>query len=41
MSAGQPLTAELTAAAASELALAPGVPVLASWKATATRVVPR
>jgi molybdate transport system ATP-binding protein len=39
--AAQPISAELTAAAADELALAPGVPVIASWKATATRVVAR
>lgn len=36
----QPLTAEVTAAAAEALALAPGVRVVATWKATATRVVP-
>ncbi len=31
LTAGQPITAELTAAAAAELALAPGVAVVASW----------
>jgi molybdate transport system ATP-binding protein len=36
----QPLTAELTAASAEELRLAPGAPVVATWKGTATRVVP-
>jgi molybdate transport system ATP-binding protein len=37
--APQPIAAEVTAAAAAELRLAPGVPVTASWKATATRLV--
>ena len=37
--APQPLTAELSHAAADRLALAPGVPVVAVWKATATRLV--
>jgi molybdate transport system ATP-binding protein len=35
-----PLTAEVTAAAARELELAPGVPVVASFKATGARLVP-
>ena len=35
-----PLTAEITAAAARELDLAPGVPVVASFKATGARLVP-
>jgi molybdate transport system ATP-binding protein len=35
-----PLTAEITAAAARELELAPGVPVVASFKATGARLVP-
>ncbi|MGI8903310.1 MAG: ABC transporter ATP-binding protein [Solirubrobacteraceae bacterium] len=35
----QALAAEITEAAARELALAPGLPVIASWKATATRLV--
>jgi molybdate transport system ATP-binding protein len=35
-----PLTAEITAASAERLALADGEPVIASFKATATRVVP-
>ena len=35
----QPLTAELSQAAADRLALATGVPVVAVWKATATRLV--
>jgi molybdate transport system ATP-binding protein len=37
--AGQPLVAEVTAGARDELGLGPGVAVVASWKATATRVV--
>jgi molybdate transport system ATP-binding protein len=37
----QPLTAEVTAAAVHELGLAPGSTVAATWKAAATRVVPR
>jgi molybdate transport system ATP-binding protein len=37
---GQPLTAELTAASADALELTPGDPVVATWKGTATRVVP-
>ena len=41
LAGGQPLVAELTEAAARELALAPGVRVAASWKATATRLVQR
>ena len=39
--APEPLTAELTEAAAGRLGLAPGVPVVAAWKATATRLVAR
>ena len=35
-----PLTAEVTAAAARELGLAPGVTVVASFKATGARLVP-
>ena len=35
-----PLTAEVTAAAARELELAPGVTVVASFKATGARLVP-
>ena len=35
-----PLTAEITAAAAKELDLSPGVPVVASFKATGARLVP-
>jgi molybdate transport system ATP-binding protein len=41
LAAPQPLVAEITAIAARELALAPGVRITASWKATATRVVRR
>jgi molybdate transport system ATP-binding protein len=41
LAAPQPLAAELTAASAERLALAPGVRVVASWKAAATRVLPR
>jgi len=41
MMAGQALTADLTASAARQLELAPGMKAVASWKATATRVVAR
>jgi molybdopterin-binding protein len=41
LSAPQPLTAELTGAAVEALALAPGREVVATWKATATRLSPR
>jgi molybdate transport system ATP-binding protein len=37
----QPLTAELTGEAIHALALEPGTPVVATWKATATRLTPR
>ncbi|MGN6187718.1 MAG: TOBE domain-containing protein, partial [Conexibacter sp.] len=37
----QPLAAELTEASAARLGLAPGARALASWKAAATRVLPR
>jgi molybdate transport system ATP-binding protein len=37
--AGQPLAAEITTASAERLGLAPGVRVIATWKATATRLV--
>jgi molybdate transport system ATP-binding protein len=37
---GQPLTAELTVASADALELTPGDLVVATWKGTATRVVP-
>ena len=36
----QPLSAELTAASADELGLASGDPVVATWKGTATRLLP-
>jgi molybdate transport system ATP-binding protein len=36
----QPLTAEITAASAERLGLRPGMSVVATWKATATRLVP-
>jgi molybdenum ABC transporter ATP-binding protein len=39
LAAGQPLVAELTEAAVHELDLQPGSRVMASWKATATRLV--
>ena len=39
--APQPLTAELTEGAARRLGLAAGVSVVAVWKATATRLIPR
>jgi molybdate transport system regulatory protein len=41
LDAGQQLTAEITAAAAQALSLAPGEDLVATWKATATRLVPR
>jgi molybdate transport system ATP-binding protein len=37
--ASQPLAAEITAASAERLGLAPGTEVVATWKATATRLV--
>jgi molybdate transport system ATP-binding protein len=40
LQAGQPLAAEITPAAAASLGLAAGKGVIASWKATATRLVP-
>jgi molybdate transport system ATP-binding protein len=39
LGAAQPLVAEVTEAAVSELGLAPGVPVVATWKAAATRLL--
>jgi ABC-type sulfate/molybdate transport systems ATPase subunit len=36
-----PVVAEVTDASVHRLALAPGVPVVATWKATGTRLVPR
>ena len=41
LAAGQPLVAEVTGAAVRQLALEPGVRVVATWKAAATRVVSR
>ncbi len=41
LAAPQPLAAELTEASAARLGLEPGVRVVASWKAAATRVLPR
>ncbi len=41
LAAPQPLAAELTGASADQLGLAPGARVVASWKAAATRVMPR
>lgn len=41
LAAPQALTAELSDASARELDLAPGAPVIATWKATATRLLPR
>jgi molybdopterin-binding protein len=35
----QPLAAEITAASAERLRLQPGMYVIATWKATATRLV--
>jgi molybdate transport system ATP-binding protein len=39
LAAPQPLTAEVTLASTRELGLVPGVRLLASWKASATRIV--
>jgi molybdate transport system ATP-binding protein len=39
LAAPQPLTAELTTASVHELALAPGARVVATWKASATRLL--
>ena len=39
--AGQPLAAEVTGESAARLGLAPGTSVVATWKATATRLVAR
>ncbi|MGI8846245.1 MAG: TOBE domain-containing protein, partial [Thermoleophilaceae bacterium] len=41
MMGSQPLVAELTAIASDGLGLAPGAHVMAAFKATATRLVPR
>ncbi|MGZ4174439.1 MAG: sulfate/molybdate ABC transporter ATP-binding protein [Solirubrobacteraceae bacterium] len=41
LAGAQPLTAEITATAARNLGLEPGVPVIATWKAAATRLVDR
>jgi len=38
LDAGQPLSAEVTSVAASELGLVPGRPVIATWKASVTRI---
>jgi molybdopterin-binding protein len=40
LAAPQPLTAEVTGPAVERLGLAPGQRVVASWKATATRLLP-
>jgi molybdate transport system ATP-binding protein len=40
LAAPQPLTAELTEPAVRSLQLAPGQRAIASWKATATRLLP-
>ena len=40
LQAGQPLAAEITSAGAQRLGLVAGMAVLATWKATATRLVP-
>jgi molybdopterin-binding protein len=39
--APQPLTAEITDASARQLALEPGARAVATWKATATRLLSR
>jgi molybdate transport system ATP-binding protein len=41
LDAPQPLAAEVTTAAAAALGLRPGVEVVATWKATVTRLTPR
>src|SRR5215218_7532176 len=41
LAAPQPLAAELTSASAARLGLVPGTRVVATWKAAATRVLPR
>jgi molybdate transport system ATP-binding protein len=41
LAAPQPLVAEITEASARRLGLAPGVRAVASWKAAATRLLPR
>jgi len=41
LAAPQPLAAELTTASAARLGLGPGARAVASWKAAATRVMPR
>jgi len=41
LAAPQPLAAEITGASAAQLGLAPGARVVASWKATSTRLLPR
>ena len=40
LAAGQPLVAEVTTQSAGDLSLTVGSEVVASWKATATRMVP-
>jgi molybdopterin-binding protein len=35
-----PIVAEITDESAAKLGLGPGVPVVATWKATGTRLVP-
>ena len=40
LSAPQPLTAEITDASLERLGLRPGAPIVATWKAAATRLVP-
>lgn len=41
LAAPQPLVAEITGASAAQLGLVPGARVVASWKATSTRLLPR
>jgi molybdopterin-binding protein len=41
LAAGQPLTAEVSEAAVTDLGLRPGARVVATWKATATRLLSR
>jgi molybdate transport system ATP-binding protein len=40
LNASQPLAAEVTSASVARLGLSPGSPVTATWKATATRLMP-
>jgi molybdate transport system ATP-binding protein len=41
LAAPQPLAAEVTGASSARLGLVPGARAIASWKAAATRIMPR